>query len=143
MAGAAEGQEPSFFSSEPVSRLGPGLEGVERMPMSRGPCASLPAHSILQRVGVQAQVLRPGWHPRGAFLTQEQLGLGLELDGFANREVLVVSVAQCPSCSRHLQGAEQPCSLFCRCLERVPGLGDNQEDLNQSPLILTPHLMGA
>lgn len=122
------------------------------MHVSRGHCALLPAHSLLPRVGVQAQVLRPGWYLRGTFLTQEQLGLGLELDGFANREVLVPSVAQCPSCSRHLQGAEQPCSLFCRlagplpfsvwCPERVPGLGDNQEDLNQSPLILTPHLMG-
>lgn len=71
---AARGPEPSLFPLSLFPAFGTrGLEGVERMPMSRVPVLRLPAHSILQRWG-SGTGAEARWHPRGCLRHKSSWG---------------------------------------------------------------------
>lgn len=60
--------------------LGPGFgRGWREDVRVAGSLCFLPRHSALQRGGVRAQAVRPGWYPSGTSLVQEHLGPGLAL----------------------------------------------------------------
>lgn len=99
--------------------LGWGGDG-ERMHKLQGCCAGRHL-AVLHRGQGSGRRPRPGWLPRGGARSrapggrgaQEQLERALGLGEFATPEVLVPCGAQCPSCSCHLRGAEQPSAPFC------------------------------